>query len=79
MKLEKMTQIAEIVGAAAIVISLIFVGVQLQRNTSATRSANASDASAATSAWYIAMGTSPQASSLFYNFMNDPDSVTAEE
>jgi hypothetical protein len=79
MKLEKWALIAEIVGALAIVISLAFVGVQLQANTSATRSATASAASFATSTWYNAMGTSAQASALFYNFMNDPASLTPEE
>jgi hypothetical protein len=79
MKLEKWALIAEIVGAFAIVISLVFVGVQLQANTSATRSATASAASAATSTWYTAMGTSAQASALFFNFMNDPESLTPEE
>ena len=71
--------VAEIVGSVAVVVSLIFVGVQLRANTSATRSATASAASSATSAWYNAMGTSAQASELFFNFMNDPDSLTSAE
>ena len=79
MKLEKWALMSEIVGAGAIVISLIFVGVQLQANASATKSATASAASAATSSWYIAMGTSEQASALFFNFMNAPDLLTPEE
>lgn len=79
MKLEKWALMSEIIGAVAIVVSLVFVGVQLQSNTSATRSATASAASSATSGWYIAMGTSAQASALFFNFMNDPDSLTPEE
>ena len=79
MTLENWALIAEIVGSVAIVISLIFVGVQLRTNTLATRSATASAASSATSAWYNAMGTSAQASALFFDFMNDPDSLTAQE
>jgi hypothetical protein len=79
MTLEKWALIAEIVGSVAIVISLIFVGVQLRANTSATRSATASAASSATTAWYNAMGTSAQASALFFNFFNDPDALSPEE
>ena len=79
MALEQWALIAEIVGSAAVVVSLIFVGVQLRANTSATRSATASAASSSTSTWYNAMGTSPQASALFFNFMNDPDSLSPQE
>lgn len=79
MTLENWALIAEIVASVAIVVSLIFVGVQLRSNTSATRSATASAASSAISAWYNAMGTSAQASALFFNFMNDPDSLTPQE
>jgi hypothetical protein len=79
MTLEQWALIAEIVGSVAIVVSLIFVGVQLQANTSATKSATASAASSATCAWYNGMGTTAQARALFFNFMNDPDSVTPQE
>jgi hypothetical protein len=78
-RLEKYALIAEIVGAIAIVVSLLFVGVQMQDTARATRSATASAASAATSDWYYVMGSSPQASALFFNFMNDPDALTSEE
>ena len=79
MTLENWALIAEIVGSVAVVVSLIFVGVQLRDNTSATKSATASAASSATTAWYSAMGTSAQASALFFNFMNEPDSLTPQE
>jgi hypothetical protein len=79
MTLENWALIAEIIGSIAVVVSLIFVGVQLRDNTSATKSATASAASSATSAWYNAMGTSAQASALFFDFMNDPDSLTPQE
>ncbi|MFT7314147.1 MAG: hypothetical protein ACI9J5_002289, partial [Paraglaciecola sp.] len=40
-KLSEVAEIAEIIGAVAIVLSLVFVGAQLQKNTSATKSASA--------------------------------------
>ena len=77
MTLEYWAFVADIVGSATVVISLIFVGVQLQAHTSATRPAMASAASSSTSAWYIAMGSSAQARALFFNFMTDPISADA--
>lgn len=40
MGLEQLYYIAEIVGVVAIVLSLLFVGVQLRQNTLATRAAS---------------------------------------
>ena len=44
MKLQDMASVAEIMGGVAVVISLIYVGVQVNDSTSAIRSAAASDA-----------------------------------
>lgn len=78
-KLSDIASIAEIIGAIAIVISLIFVGVQLEGNTQATRSASAIAASTATSQWYVALASSERNSILFRDFITDPDSLTTEE
>ena len=71
--------IAEIVGALAVVASLLFVGIQMRENTRATRSATASDTNAAISNWYIALGNNGQASSVLWKFLMDPESVSKEE
>ena len=78
-RFEKISVITEIVGAVAIVISLIFVGVQFTENTRATKSATAASTVATISSWYTEMGNNEHSSSLFYNFMADPDSLTSEE
>lgn len=78
-RLQKITLITEIVGAVAIVISLIFVGIQFTENTKATKSATAASTVATISSWYIEMGNNQQSSSLFWNFMADPESLTSEE
>jgi len=44
MNLQDFASVAEIVGGVAVVISLIYVGLQLNDSTSAVRSAAASDA-----------------------------------
>ena len=78
-RLQKISIITEIIGAIAIVISLIFVGVQFTENTKATKSATAASTVATISSWYFDMGNNQQSSSLFWNFMADPDSLTSEE
>ncbi len=78
-RLQKISIAAEIVGAVAIVISLIFVGIQFIENTKATKSATAASTVATISSWYTAMGNNQQSSSLFYNFMATPDSLSSED
>ncbi|MCA6074892.1 hypothetical protein [Fulvivirga sedimenti] len=78
-RLQKISIVTEVVGAVAIVISLIFVGIQFTENTKATKSATAASTVATISSWYTEMGNNQQSSSLFYNFMANPDSLTSEE
>ena len=78
-RLQKISIVTEIVGAIAIVISLIFVGIQFTENTKTTKSATAASTVATISSWYIEMGNNQQSSSLFWNFMADPESLTSEE
>ena len=54
---QRSMQWAEIVSAIAIVVSLIYVGIQLTDNTSATRSDTASHASAEFASWYALVAT----------------------
>lgn len=60
-KLSDIASIAEIIGSVAIVVSLIYVGVQVNDSTRAVRSANANDISAAIADWYNVVGSNPQA------------------
>ena len=55
-KLSDYAQIAGIISAFAIVLSLFFVGFQLRDNAKATRSATANAAIASLSAWYAGIG-----------------------
>jgi len=78
-RLQKISIITEIVSALAIVISLIFVGIQFTENTKATKSATAASTVGTISSWYTEMGNNQQSSSLFWNFMANPESLTSEE
>ena len=63
----------EFFGAVAVVVSLIYVGVQVNRSTSAIRSAAENDASAAMQSWYLEMGTKRQASDTWINAMRSQE------
>ena len=78
-KLKKIALIAEILGGIAILISLIFVGIQFKENTVATKSQNASTTMAALANWYIAIGNNSESSELYYSFMADPEAMTPEQ
>lgn len=79
LRLSEIASIAEIVGAIAIIISLIYVGIEVKDSTRAVRSATANESSAAMSAWYISVGSSEQASQVFFKGMTHPESLTREE
>ncbi|HEY5622265.1 MAG TPA: hypothetical protein VIV14_00795 [Gammaproteobacteria bacterium] len=79
LKLSEMASLAEIIGAVAIVVSLVYVGVQVNDSTRAVRSASANETAAAMSAWYAQLGTNEQASGIFINGMTNPESLSREE
>ena len=74
-----MARVAEVIGAIAIVISLVYVGVQVSDSTRAVRSATANDTTAALSSWYSQMGSSREASQIFWIGMTAPESLSPEE
>ena len=60
-RISELASIAEIIGAFAVVISLIYVGIQVNDNAGSVRSAAANDANVATQSWYLQVGTDQQA------------------
>ena len=74
-----MASIAEVIGAVAIVVSLIYVGVQVKDSTRAVRSATANETSAALSTWYREIGTDPEAGRVFLDGMTNPELLSREE
>ena len=79
LKLERISIFVEIIGGIAILISLVFVGIQLQENTKATRSATATATIETMTNWYVSMGTNKETSESFYRFLADPESMTKQE
>jgi hypothetical protein len=79
LNLQDIESIAEVIGAIAIVVSLIYVGIQVNDSALATRSATANDTSAAMSNWYIAVGSNPDATRVLLDGMTNPASLRREE
>lgn len=79
LKLSEIASVAEVIGAVAIVVSLIYVGIEVNDSTRAVRSATANETSAALSSWYAQMGTNPQAIQMFGTGMTNPESLSRDE
>ena len=79
LKLSEMASLAEVIGAVAIVVSLIYVGIQVNDSTRADRSATANATSSAMSSWYSAIGSNQQASQVFLDGIANPESLSREE
>jgi hypothetical protein len=61
--------LGELIGGIAIIVSLIYVGIQVNDNAGAVRSAAANDANGAMQSWYLEIGSNQQASELWYGAM----------
>ena len=78
-KLSDLASIAEIIGAFAVVISLIYVGVQVNDSAGAVRSASANDANVAVQNWYLQIGSDQQTSDLFYEALMSEEALSNKE
>ena len=79
LKLSEWASVAEIIGAAAVIVSLVYVGYQVNDNTSAIRSAAANDASVGMQSWYLEMGSNREASDLWFNAMTSPEPLPTHD
>ena len=78
-KLSDLASIAEIIGGFAVVISLIYVGVQVNDSAGAVRSASANDANVAVQNWYLQIGSNQQISNLFYEALISEEALSNQE
>lgn len=78
-RLSDMAHLAEIVGALAVVVSLVYVGIQVNDSVGASRSASVNDANVALQSWYQELGTNQQASALFYRGLMSGEALPAAE
>ena len=78
-KLSDLADIAEIAGAFAVVMSLLYVGIQVNDSASATRSAAANDANVAMQSWYLEIGSDQQTSENYYRGLMSEKPLSDEE
>ncbi len=79
MKLKHWASFAEIIGALAIIISLVYVGIQVNDSAGAVRSASANDANVALQAFYLQVGADRETSSTMYRGLMSEQALTNEE
>lgn len=79
MKLSDIANIAEVIAAVAVVISLIYVGIQVNDSTRAVRSAASNDANVATQSWYLQVGSNRQASDLLIRAIRGTSELSMED
>jgi hypothetical protein len=71
--------LGEIVGAAAVVITLVYLAVQTRQNTEAVRHAFARGVMEDANAWRFKIVENPDVSELFRNGLRDPESLDAND
>ena len=69
----------ELLSVTAVVLSLIFVGLEVSESTRATRSATAAATTETISEWYMSLSNDQQVSSTLRRFLVDPGSLSKEE
>ena len=79
LKLSDWASIAEVVGALAIVVSLIYVGIQVNESSRAVRSAAANDANVSMQSWYLEIGSNQQTSKLWLEAMLSEEPLPRDE
>ena len=77
--LQEWANLAEIIGGVAIILSLLFVGLQVSENSKQVRSETAHNVTAGLLSWYNELGGSAQASANFRKGMSAPQSLSPEE
>ena len=72
-------RLIEVIGASAVIISLILVVLELNESTRATRAATSSSATHAMMQWYSEIGVNAEASDIFIRFLQNPDELTQSQ
>jgi len=71
--------ISEIIGAAVVMLSLVFVGIQIRKNTIATQASTLQSSVSDDTHILTAVGATIEASSALYRYSFDPESLSQEQ
>jgi len=77
--LQDWASLAEIIGNVAIILSLVFVGLQISDSTKEMRANTAYNSTFALQSWYNEVGTNEQASKVFRIGISAPSSLSEDE
>jgi hypothetical protein len=77
--LSKTHQVGELIAAIAVVISLIFVGIQIRDNTIASKAATYQETVAYDMQLLLTVGSTPDVARVFFTFVGDPSSLDENE
>ena len=78
MNWEAIGAVGEILGAIAVIATLIYVATQVKDSARAARSAAVTDATSAMQAFYQELGSNPQACELFLEGLMNPESLSKQ-
>ena len=78
MSLDELGVIAEIIGAVAIIVTLIYLSIQVKDSARASRSAAVTDATTAMQAFYQELGSNPGTAKLFLDGLTRPETMSQE-
>lgn len=78
MSIELLGVIAEIISAIAIIVTLVYLSIQVKDSARASRSAAVTDATTAMQAFYQELGSNPATSKLFLDGLTKPESMSQE-
>ena len=79
MTLSDLANLGQIIGAVAVVISLIYVALQIRQNTAAIRSATAQSVHEQFAGWYNSFACDASLSQIAINGLKDYGSLTENE
>ena len=79
MNWDAVSAIGEIVGAVAVIVTLIYLAIQIRESARASRSAAVTDATTAMQAFYQELGSNPHTCQLFLNGLTNPGSLSRED
>lgn len=79
MNWQAISAVSGIIGAVAVVVSLIYLAIQIRDDAKASRAAAVTDATAGIQAWYQELGSHPQTAKLFLDAMSNPDALSRED
>lgn len=79
MNWEAISAVGEIVGAVAVVVTLVYLTIQVRRGTAATQAATVQSAAALDQDFLLTLGSDPVMAQLWANYLSEPDTLPVEQ